>query len=377
VELDLRGDSVPITDNFAIQAAFPPSRENPGGGKPAGRIGFACGVTCLVAQGCRAGVLVDVLGIETSCDETAAAVVDAGGVRSDVVHSQGVHARYGGVVPELASRAHVEKVTAVVRAALDGAGLVRPEAVAATAGPGLIGAVLVGLSFAKGLAAAWDVPFVGVNHLEGHLLSPLLESPAPKWPFLALVVSGGHTTLYLSHGLGVYEVLGETRDDAAGEAFDKVARLLGLGYPGGPVVDRLAATGDAAAVEFPRPLPGDSDFSFSGLKTAVRTYLHRGGSAAEADVCASFQAAVVDCLLDRVVRAAERFGVRRVALAGGVAANSELRRRARALSLDVFLPPVFRCTDNGAMIANAGRLHLLAGDRHDLDLRARPSWAMT
>ncbi|MBW1877811.1 MAG: tRNA (adenosine(37)-N6)-threonylcarbamoyltransferase complex transferase subunit TsaD [Deltaproteobacteria bacterium] len=321
--------------------------------------------------------MVDVLGIETSCDETAAAVVGAAGVCSDVVHSQEIHARYGGVVPELASRAHVEKVGAVVRAALDAAGLSRPEAVAATAGPGLIGAVLVGLSFAKGLAAAWDVPFVGVNHLEGHLLSPLLEGTSPQWPFLALVVSGGHTTLYLARDLGTYEVLGETRDDAAGEAFDKVARLLGLGYPGGPVVDRLATAGHPEVVDFPRPLPGDFDFSFAGLKTAVRTYLHRGGTAARPDVCASFQAAVVDCLLHRVMRAAERTGVRQVALAGGVAANSELRRRARSLDLDVFLPPVARCTDNGAMIAHAGRLHLLAGERHDLDLRARPSWAMT
>jgi len=321
-------------------------------------------------------VQVNVLGIETSCDETAASVVGAAGVRSDVVHSQEVHARYGGVVPELASRAHVEKLGAVVRAALDAAGVSRPDAVAATAGPGLIGAVLVGLSFAKGLASAWEVPFVGVNHLEGHLLSPLLERPAPRWPFLALVVSGGHTTLYLARDLGAYEVLGETRDDAAGEAFDKVARLLGLGYPGGPVVDRLAAGGDPGAVAFPRPLPGDLDFSFAGLKTAVRTYLHRAGTAPPPDVCASFQAAAVDCLLDRVARAAERTGVRQVALAGGVAANAELRRRAQSLGLEVFLPPLARCTDNGAMIAHAGRLRLLAGERDGLDLRARPSWAL-
>ena len=183
-----------------------------------------------------------VLGIETSCDETAASVVDATGVRSDVVYSQTIHEAYGGVVPELASRGHVEKIGAVVAASLHEAGVERPDVVAATSGPGLMGAVLVGLSYAKGLAAAWNVPFVGVNHLEGHLLSPLLEDPAPSFPFLALVVSGGHTTLYLAEDIGKYIVLGSTRDDAAGEAYDKTARLLGLGYPGGPVVDRLAAT---------------------------------------------------------------------------------------------------------------------------------------
>ena len=317
-----------------------------------------------------------VLGIETSCDETAAAVVDATGVVSDVVHTQEVHAAFGGVVPEHAARAHVEKLPAVVRAALHEAGIARPDAVAATAGPGLIGAVLVGLTFAQGLAATWDVPFVGVNHLEGHLLSPLLEDPAPTFPFLGLVVSGGHTTLYLVRGIGRVEVLGQTVDDAAGEAFDKTARLLGLGYPGGPVVDRFAAGGDASKVPLPRPDPGGLNWSFSGLKTAVRQTLDRGEPAA-VDLCASFQGAVVDCLLDRVVRASRQTGVTQLALAGGVAANSELRRRASALpGLQVFLPPRHRCTDNGAMIANAGRLRLLAGESHDIGLRARPGWAV-
>ncbi|TNE84383.1 MAG: tRNA (adenosine(37)-N6)-threonylcarbamoyltransferase complex transferase subunit TsaD [Deltaproteobacteria bacterium] len=315
-----------------------------------------------------------VLGIETSCDETAASVVSAAGVLSDVVHSQEVHAEYGGVVPELASRAHVEKIGAVVRAALDKAGIERPDAVAATAGPGLIGAVLVGLSFAKGLAAAWDVPFVGVNHLEGHLLSALLEDPAPAFPFLGLVVSGGHTTLYLARDVGDYEVLAETIDDAAGEAFDKSARLMRLGYPGGPVVDRLAAEGDPTAVPFPRPLPNEHDWSFSGLKTAVRTHVKGANRDTDANVCASFQAAVVDCLLARVQQASDRTGVRRLALAGGVAANSELRRRAAELDLEVFLPPRSRCTDNGAMIANAGRQRLIRGERHGLDSGARPGW---
>lgn len=315
-----------------------------------------------------------VLGIETSCDETAAAVVDGSGVRSDVVYTQEVHAAYGGVVPELAARAHAEKLGVVVRAALDRAGCERPDAVAATAGPGLMGAVLVGLCAAKGLAAAWGVPFLSVNHLEGHLLSPLLEDPPPRWPFLALVVSGGHTALYRCAALGEYETLGATVDDAAGESYDKVARMLGLGYPGGPVVDRLAKEGDPEAVAFPRPNPGGLNFSFSGLKTAVRTHLARPDRASDADVCASFQAAVLDCLLERALRAARNTGIRSLALAGGVAANSALRERVAALSLEVTVPPRSRCTDNGAMIAHAGRLHLLAGARDELGAPARPGW---
>ncbi len=331
----------------------------------------------------------NVLGIESSCDETAAAVVGAAGVLSDVVHGQAIHAKYGGVVPELAGRAHADKVVPTVQAALDAAGVARPDAVAATAGPGLMGAVLVGLCFGKALAAGWGVPFIGVNHLEAHLLAPLLEDPPPAWPFLSLVVSGGHTTLYLAHGMGAYEVLGQTIDDAAGEAFDKVARMLGLGYPGGPVVDRLAAQGDPGAVAFPRPRPSaratvsrrraqversDLDMSFSGLKTAVRNHLASPQRASDADVCASFQAAVVDVLADRVLRAAERTGVSRVAIGGGVAANSALRARVAGLGLDAFLPPRSRCTDNGAMIAHAGRLALLAGRRDDLSTTARASW---
>lgn len=317
-----------------------------------------------------------VLGIESSCDETAAAVVGPDGVLCDVVYSQEVHAAYGGVVPELASRAHVEKIAVVVGRALAEAGCERPDAVAATAGPGLIGAVLVGLSYAKALAATWDVPFVGINHLEGHLLSPLLEDPPPAWPFLALVVSGGHTTLYRCERLGEYSILGETVDDAAGEAYDKVARLLGLGYPGGPVIDRLAATGDPTAVRFPRPDPGGLNWSFSGLKTAVRTYLQRHDDIVVADVCAGFQAAVIDCLVGRVLQAADQTGLRRVALAGGVAANRGLRARLANEPVEVTVPPPKRCTDNGAMIAHAGRLHLVAGRRHELDFRAQPAWSV-
>ncbi|MCB9675433.1 MAG: tRNA (adenosine(37)-N6)-threonylcarbamoyltransferase complex transferase subunit TsaD [Alphaproteobacteria bacterium] len=316
-----------------------------------------------------------VLGIETSCDETAASVVEGRAILADVVHTQQIHVQFGGVVPEHAARAHTEKLVAVVRAALSEAGIERPDAVAATAGPGLIGAVLVGLCYGKALAAGWGVPFIGVNHLEGHLLSGLLEDPAPEFPFLALVVSGGHTTLYLARALGDYAVLAATVDDAAGEAYDKVARMLDLGYPGGPVVDRLAQGGDPTAVELPRPRATGLDWSFSGLKTAVRQVLQKTERPVVADVCASFQAAVVDVLLDRVVRAADETGVRTLALAGGVAANSELRRRAVALpGMTVVLPDRKRCTDNGAMIANAGRLHLEAGARDGLDLGARAGW---
>jgi N6-L-threonylcarbamoyladenine synthase len=294
-------------------------------------------------------------------------------VRSDVVYGQGVHARFGGVVPELASRAHAEQVTPVVRAALADAGVDRPDAVVATAGPGLIGAVLVGLCFGKGAAIGWGVPFLPVNHLEGHLLSALLEDPAPAFPFLALVVSGGHTTLYLAEGVGSYRTLATTVDDAVGEAYDKVARLLGLGYPGGPAVDRLAQQGDPRAVQLPRPRAGELDMSFSGLKTAVRQHV---GKHAPADVAASFQAAVIDVLVDRVTRAAALTGVRRVAIGGGVAANGGLRAALQATGLDVFLPPKARCTDNAAMIAHCGRLRLLAGYRGGVDATARPQWAV-
>lgn len=320
----------------------------------------------------------NVLGIESSCDETAAAVVGPDGVRSDVVWSQSVHIAYGGVVPELASRAHAEQIVPVVRAALDRAGVSRPDAVAATSGPGLVGAVLVGLCFGKAAALGWGVPFVGVNHLEGHLLSGLLEDPPPAFPFLALVVSGGHTTVYLAHGVGDYVTLAQTVDDAVGEAYDKVARMLGLGYPGGPKVDALAASG-AATIEFPRPAPAGLDMSFSGLKTAVRTHLERHPDAAPADVAASFQAAVCDVLLDRCLRAAEETGVRRLAVGGGVAANAGLRARLAASGLDVTLPPKSRCTDNAAMIAHVGRLRLLAEPGLGalpaaLTTTARPRW---
>ncbi len=332
----------------------------------------------------------NVLGIETSCDETAAAVVNGAGVLSDVIHSQGVHARYLGVVPELASRAHADKVVVTVRAALEEAGIARPDAVAATAGPGLLGAVLVGFCMGKALAAGWGVPFIAVNHLEAHLLAPLLEDPAPAFPFLSLVVSGGHSTLYLAQDVGQYEILGQTIDDAAGEAYDKVARMLGLGYPGGPPVDALARQGRADAVAFPRPNPrplstvsrrrqavarSELDMSFSGLKTAVRQHLEAPDRASDADVCASFQEAVVDVLCGRVEAAMARTGIRRVAIGGGVAANSRLRERIAAIDgVEACIPPRIRCTDNGSMIAHVGRLRHLRGQSDPLSTTARAAW---
>jgi len=293
------------------------------------------------------------------------------------------------VVPELASRAHVEKVVVTVRAALDQAGLERPDAVCATSGPGLIGAVLVGLNFARGLALGWDLPFLGVNHLEGHLLSPLLEPNAPEWPFLSLVVSGGHSTLYLARGLGEYEILGQTVDDAVGEAYDKVARMMSLGYPGGPPLDRLAREGRADAIAFPRPVLKTGarqsrrrvqlerralDMSFSGLKTAVRVHLQSDAAHSPADVAASFQEAVMDVLCDRVMKGVAQTGVRRVANGGGVAANSRLRQRLSELPIQVTLPPPSRCTDNGSMIAHAGRLRILRGERDLWSMSARAHW---
>ena len=317
-----------------------------------------------------------VLGIETSCDETAAGVVGPTGVLSDVTYTQEIHARFGGVVPEWASRAHAERISSTVREALEQAGIERPNAVAATAGPGLIGAVLVGLSFAKAAALAWDVPFVGVNHLEGHLLSPTLEDPGLAPPFLALVVSGGHTSLYRADAVGRYRTVAQTVDDAAGEAFDKVARLLGLGYPGGPRIDRLAQGGEPTAIRFPRPRASGLNMSFSGLKTAVRTYVEAHPGLHRADVAASFQEAVVDVLCDRVRRAAAQEGIHRVAVSGGVAANTRLRERLLALPLEVKIPAFRYCTDNGAMIAHAGRQRLLLGERHGLDMPARSVWPL-
>jgi N6-L-threonylcarbamoyladenine synthase len=328
-----------------------------------------------------------ILAIETSCDETAAAVVEDGRrVLSSVVSSQvDLHARYGGVVPELAGRAHVELLTPVVAEALLEAGVDsgadgRPglDAVAATVGPGLIGALLVGVSAAKAMALAWGLPFVGVNHLEGHLAAAFLEEPELEFPLVVLLVSGGHTMLVRMDGPGSYRLLGQTIDDAAGEAFDKVARFLGLGYPGGPIIDRVSIEGDPKAVEFPRALMDEGyDFSFSGLKTAVITYVRRNPDVPVADVAASFQEAVVDVLVTKARRAALDLGVRGLCLAGGVAANSLLRERTLdvciAEGLRPFIPSRSLCTDNAAMIGVAAAWRLEAAGPSPLDLAADPN----
>jgi N6-L-threonylcarbamoyladenine synthase len=323
-----------------------------------------------------------ILGIETSCDETAAAVVcDGTRVLSSVISSsmerQDV---FGGVVPELASRAHVEYLTpAVARALVEGGfgGDEHPDAVAATVGPGLVGALLVGVSSAKALALAWGVPFIGVNHLEGHLYSSFLEEPDLEFPLIVMLVSGGHTMLILMEGQAKYRVLGETMDDAAGEAFDKVARMMDLGYPGGPVVDRLSAEGDPKAITFPRAVLNDGyNFSFSGVKTAVMNYLRKNPNYNTADVCASFQEAVVDVLTTKARQAVREFGAKGIALGGGVAANSSLRERTCdvgiAESVRVFLPSRAMCVDNAAMIAAAGYYRLQSDGPSPLSMGATP-----
>lgn len=323
-----------------------------------------------------------VLGIETSCDDTAAAVV-AGGVEvlSSVVSSQvDLHAIYGGVVPELAGRAHLELLTPVIGAALDQAGVAGTDlsAVAATIGPGLIGSLLVGVSEAKALSLAWDLPFAGVNHLEGHLFAALLDHPGIEWPVVVLLVSGGHTLLVSMEGPGRYRLLGQTLDDAAGEAFDKVARFLGLGYPGGPAIERAAVSGDPTAFAFPRALMGVGlDFSFSGLKTSVLHAVRRHPDASDPDVAASFQQAVVDVLVAKVADAAVAVGARGVCLAGGVAANGPLRaamaEACSELGLPAYLPSLATCTDNAAMIAAAGWWQLEHIGPSALDTGADPN----
>ncbi|MBW3612105.1 MAG: tRNA (adenosine(37)-N6)-threonylcarbamoyltransferase complex transferase subunit TsaD [Actinomycetota bacterium] len=326
-----------------------------------------------------------VLGIETSCDETAAAVVAQGAdIRSSVVSSQvDLHARFGGVVPEIASRAHVELLTPVVAEALVESGAEGPDmhAVAATVGPGLVGSLLVGVAGAKALALVWDIPFVGVNHLEAHLFSAFVEDPSLQFPLVALLVSGGHTMLVAMEGHGHYRLLGSTVDDAAGEAFDKVARFLGLGYPGGPAIDRVAITGDPTAVRFPRAmLDAGYDFSFSGLKTAVVNYVRQHPEAATEDVAASFQQAVVDVLVAKARRAAREIGATSVCLGGGVAANSALREQildaAAEDGLNAFLPSRAMCTDNAAMVAAAGWWHLGIDGASPLDTGVEPNLAL-
>jgi len=330
-----------------------------------------------------------VLGIETSCDETAAAVLDGGRkVLSNVVASQDdVHAAYGGVVPELASRRHLEVVVPVVRRALGdaGMGLRDLDGIAVTHGPGLVGSLLVGCSAAKALAWAHGTPLVGVNHLEGHIYAAFLEERTPEHPFLALVVSGGHTALYVAVEPRRYARVGQTRDDAAGEAFDKVAKLLGLSYPGGPAIERASAGGDPRAISFPTANMSDGapDFSFSGIKTAVSLHVRRAGtlSTAEiADVAASFQATVIKMLVRKSLRAGHRLGIRRLVLTGGVAANRALRHALQAecgeRGWELFVPSRALCTDNAAMIAAAGHDRLQAGERAPLTMNADPGLAL-
>jgi N6-L-threonylcarbamoyladenine synthase len=323
-----------------------------------------------------------ILGIETSCDETAAAVVRNGReILSNVVASQvDIHQAFGGVVPEVASRQHVLAIVPTIERALAQAGVGWDDldAIAPTFGPGLVGALLVGLNAAKGIAFARGLPLIGVNHLEGHIYANWLTGAEVEFPVLCLIVSGSHSDLILMTDHLTYQILGQTRDDAAGEAFDKVARLLGLGYPGGPAIQKLAQHGDASKLKLPRAWLGDSyDFSFSGLKTAVLRVaegIDEGSQLTRADVAASFQEAVVDVLVSKTRRAAEAFSVRQVLLAGGVAANALLRAEMdRVVSLPVIYPPLALCTDNAAMIAAAGYYRLVRGRRSGLDLDVRPN----
>jgi N6-L-threonylcarbamoyladenine synthase len=328
------------------------------------------------------------LAIESSCDDTAAAVlVDDRTVLSSVVSSQfDVHARYGGIVPELASRRHIEAVWPVVEEALTAAGveLAQIDLIAATQGPGLIGSLLVGFTFAKGLAMVLDIPCVGVDHMAAHLLSPFLEEPSPEFPYIALIASGGNTSLYRVDGYAEYQFLGRTRDDAAGEAFDKVAKLLELGYPGGPIISKLALEGNPAAIAFPRAwLDSDSlDFSFSGLKTSVvncvNTFRQKDLDLPVADICASFQEAVVEVLVAKTILATRQSGMERVVMGGGVASNLRLRQKmaeqCAASGLRLFVPTPVYCTDNAAMVGLAGIQRFRRGEflAPDADVYSRP-----
>jgi N6-L-threonylcarbamoyladenine synthase len=330
-----------------------------------------------------------ILGIETSCDETAAAVVkDGREILSNVVYSQiALHRPYGGVVPELASRRHLDKISPVVEEALQQAGipLKAIDGIAVTRGPGLVGALLVGLCFAKSLSAVGQVPLVGINHIESHVCSIFLEKEV-SFPFLSLTVSGGHTSLFLVKGVGVYEILGKTRDDAAGEAFDKVAKLLNLGYPGGGIIESLAEKGKPS-IPFPRAIPSalSLDFSFSGIKTAVVNHVkgftspeEQGRGSSIEDIAASFQTAVVDMLIKKVIQARKRVQTDRLVLSGGVVSNGYLRRRFQKMAeeeaLDLFIPSPSLCTDNAAMIAWLGNYYLERGRADALHIDALSRW---
>lgn len=329
-----------------------------------------------------------VLGIESSCDETGVALYDS--VRGLLAHSLysqvAMHAEYGGVVPELASRDHVRKLLPLVEEVLTRAGVARGDlnGIAYTAGPGLIGALLVGASVGRSMAWGLGIPAVAVHHMEGHLLAPMLEPNPPEFPFVALLVSGGHTMLVQVDGVGRYTILGESLDDAAGEAFDKTAKLLGLGYPGGPALAKLAEQGHSEVYRFPRPMtdrPG-LDFSFSGLKTFTLTTWQKSGQSEQdkANVARAFQDAVVDTLLIKCKRALEQTGLKRLVIAGGVSANQGLREKlsqmGEKLGVEVFYPRPEFCTDNGAMIAYAGHQRLLAGQAEKLTFTATPRWPL-
>lgn len=331
-----------------------------------------------------------VLGIESSCDETGVAIFDSEqGLMADALFSQiDMHALYGGVVPELASRDHIKRLRPLVDQVMADSGCTPADidAVAFTQGPGLIGALMTGACFARALAYGWNVPALAVNHMEGHLLAPMLAPEKPQFPFVALLVSGGHTQLYSVSGIGQYELLGETLDDAAGEAFDKTAKLLGLPYPGGPHLAKLAEQGDATKFKFPRPMmdrPG-VDFSFSGLKTSVRTAANKIENITDrdkADICASFQEAMVDTLAKKCKRALKQAGMKRLVVSGGVSANIALRGRLEQLMRDMngelYCPPLSYCTDNGAMIALAGWHRMQAGQAPEgLGLQVKPRWPL-
>jgi N6-L-threonylcarbamoyladenine synthase len=327
----------------------------------------------------------NILGIETSCDETGVAVYNTEkGLLADALHSQvDLHAVYGGVVPEIASRDHIRMLLPLIQQVMEQAGIDKPDAIAYTAGPGLVGALMVGGGMANGLGLAWGCPVIPVHHMEGHLLAPMLEDKPPKFPFLALLVSGGHSMLIAVRELGDYRVLGTTLDDAVGEAFDKTAKLLGLGYPGGPALAALAEDGDDAAFDFPRPMlhKPNLDFSFSGLKTAVMLEVRKAEAkgnleARRADLAASFQRAAVDTLIAKSIKAARAEGLDRIVVAGGVGANKLLRKEmAERFEGDVYYPRLAFCTDNGAMIAVAGALRLAeAGEATEIKAQAR--WSL-